>query len=149
MSQTNINTNDCWVYAGRLNDDGYAIYPHRVNGSVFNERLHRVTFEKYIGKIPNGLVIDHLCRVRCCINPIHLEPVTSRENIIRGHSSRNEKLRNCCFQGHEYTSQNTTIRKRLKPSGNTINERVCRKCANIRVAKKYYRDKEKVVARNL
>jgi HNH endonuclease len=69
---------------------------------------HRVAYELLIGPIPEGLQIDHLCRNPSCVNPAHLEPVTSRENLLRGVG---EPARNAakthCPQGHEYSPENT------------------------------------------
>jgi hypothetical protein len=69
---------------------------------------HRYAYEALIGPIPAGLVIDHLCRVRRCVNPAHLEPVTNEENLSRGegYALRNG-MRTACVNGHEYTEANT------------------------------------------
>lgn len=66
----------CWLWTGSLNSDGYG----RFNGKL----AHRRTYLEVVGPIPDGLVLDHLCRVRNCVNPDHLEPVTQRENMRRG-----------------------------------------------------------------
>ncbi len=65
----------CWFWLGALSR-GY--------GSLKNARAHRVAYEMTIGPIPEGLVIDHLCRVTSCVNPDHLEAVTQAENVRRG-----------------------------------------------------------------
>ena len=95
----------CWIWMGILNPDGYSI-----RGSL---RPHRVIYESFKGKIPDGLVIDHLCRVRCCVNPDHLEPVTNKENILRGvgPTAKNSKKTHCS-KGHLFTEKNTRIRFR-------------------------------------
>ena len=69
-------TNSCWLWTGRLYKEGYGEFGWN-NG---HGRAHRFSYTYYKGKIPNGLVIDHLCRVRSCVNPDHLEAVTIREN---------------------------------------------------------------------
>ena len=112
---------------------------------------HRVAFEAYRHPIPEGLTIDHLCRVPACINPDHLEPVTLRINILRGvgptavHAAQTH-----CYQGHEFTNENTF---RTKNGG-----RVCRMCdrmsywlnrKKVLVQRKdyYQRNRDKVKAR--
>lgn len=72
----------CWIWQGGINQDGYAMIS-RLDGKR-QVRAHRVLYEKHVGPIPDGAVLDHLCRVRCCVNPAHLEPVTVGENINRG-----------------------------------------------------------------
>jgi hypothetical protein len=69
----------CWIWQRRVNEKGYG---HGNNGLA-----HRAYYEALHGKLPVGLVLDHLCRVRACVNPDHLEPVTNAENIQRGTSS--------------------------------------------------------------
>ncbi|MFK5284023.1 HNH endonuclease signature motif containing protein, partial [Lacticaseibacillus paracasei] len=49
-----------------------------------SQKAHRFMYERLVGPIPAGMQLDHLCRVRPCCNPAHLEPVTQRENIARG-----------------------------------------------------------------
>lgn len=73
-------TTPCWVWQRFVNPDGYGI-KRRGERAI---GAHRVYYEAKHGPIPAGLELDHLCRVRCCVNPDHLEPVTKRENILRG-----------------------------------------------------------------
>ena len=69
--------------------------------------VHRFVYERLVGKIPEGLQIDHLCRVRHCANPAHMEAVTQRENILRGMSPAAENARKThCPQGHPYEGEN-------------------------------------------
>jgi hypothetical protein len=70
----------CWVWTGRLNRNGYGRAWH--NGA--EPVAHRAVYEELVGPIPAGEVLDHLCRWRRCCNPGHVEPVTVRENILRG-----------------------------------------------------------------
>ena len=70
----------CWVWQRARTRTGY--------GQAFDGRMmrpaHRVYYEREHGEVPRGLVLDHLCRIRACVNPAHLEPVTHRENVLRG-----------------------------------------------------------------
>jgi hypothetical protein len=73
-------TDTCWLWTGALQSRGYG------SVGIGNHRTglaHRVAYEALVGPIGDGLTIDHLCRVKSCVNPAHLEPVTSAENIRR------------------------------------------------------------------
>jgi hypothetical protein len=78
-------------------------------------RAHRVAFEWLVGPVPKGLVLDHLCRNRGCVNPSHLEPVTQQVNTLRGAgpAARNANKAHCKW-GHEFTPENTGVDKRGK-----------------------------------
>jgi len=113
-----IDINDCWLYAGYKNELGY--------GQIFAQGkryyAHRVTYETFVQPIPEGLVIDHLCRVRHCVNPAHLEPVTARVNTLRGEGVLANKRKTHCPQSHEYNDKNTQY-------FNGNNWRRCRQCS--------------------
>ncbi len=100
---------------------------------------HRFSFEMVNGPVPNGLELDHLCRVRRCVNPSHLEAVTRLENIRRsplvGLIQRN---RTQCPKGHPYSAANTYFNPRKNRGVN----RVCRKCAALACAAWRQRRKE-------
>jgi hypothetical protein len=100
----------CWVWVRCLDQDGYA----QVTREGRSRRAARVFYEDHIGPIPDGLVIDHLCRVRPCVNPAHLEPVTNAENLRRGFAVITH-----CPKGHPYDEINTR-----KANG----KRHCRAC---------------------
>lgn len=70
----------CWPWLRSVDAYGY--------GKLRNRGAHRVAYEHFIGPVPEGMQLDHVCRVRSCVNPWHLEPVTVGENIRRGHQAR-------------------------------------------------------------
>jgi hypothetical protein len=87
--------------------------------------VHRWVYEQLVGPIPAGLVLDHLCRNPACVRPMHLEPVTQQENILRGQGlAAANAVKTECSRGHPYTEANTYRR----PDG----YRDCRECVNLR-----------------
>ncbi len=96
----------CWLWTGTTNGVGY--------GQLWVEGrrvyAHRFSYELLVGLIPAGLQLDHLCRVRHCVRPDHLEPVTRRENILRGEApSARCAAKTHCPAGHEYSPENTYV----------------------------------------
>lgn len=95
----------CWEWFHYIESSGYA--------KLWVDRravmAHRFSYEFHIGPIPDGLEIDHLCRVRHCVNPWHLEPVTTAENIRRmvAHREPYQHRRDACPNGHPYDDENT------------------------------------------
>lgn len=89
-----------------------------------------MAYELYVGKIPEGLQIDHLCRNRVCVNPDHLEPVTRRVNLLRGvgFSARNAKAVRCPA-GHAYDLSNTYLR----PDGKGRDCLRCRRARHVKL----------------
>src|SRR5690606_24154407 len=110
----------CWLWAATKNQDGYGRFWH--NGRLCS--AHRVAYEMLVGPIPEGTELDHLCRVRACVNPVHLEAVTHKENVFRSPINPTTiwAARDHCHRGHEYTPENT-YRNPKKP-----NTRCCRQC---------------------
>ncbi len=92
----------CWLWTGALNSLGYGVI--WLEGR--NQYAHRVVYEFYRA-IPEGLQLDHLCRVRCCVNPDHLESVTAKENTRRADGQAAKKAATHCKRGHEFTVENT------------------------------------------
>jgi hypothetical protein len=109
----------CWLWTLSLKGAGYAQMAYGDRRSV---AVHIVAYELKYGPVPMGFELDHLCRVRICINPDHLEPVPHRVNILRGqapivartlvlalHEQRRQQTH--CKRGHEFTPENTHIGK--------------------------------------
>ena len=113
----------CWLWGGPIfKRTGYAAIQWRRRSRL----AHRISYEQIVGPVPDGLVLDHKCRVRSCVNPAHLEPVTQKENLDRGKVARGEM--DSCRRGHEYTPANT--RRRL--SRGKYPSRQCKACAALR-----------------
>ncbi len=74
----------CWIWQRALSRAGYAQSSFVKDGGQRGELVHRALYKKYVGPIPDHLVLDHLCRVPACVRPSHCEPVTDRSNILRG-----------------------------------------------------------------
>lgn len=112
-------TPTCWLWRGHT-IRGYG----RLMWDGARMAAHRVSYELHIGAIPDGLVIDHLCRNHGCVNPAHLEVVTIGENMLRGVAPTAVAFReNRCLRGHPYTDDNTYT----YPDG----KRRCRTCSRI------------------
>lgn len=122
LSDVPFNGSVCWVWPGANGPGGY--------GHIHSEGrvaiTHRVAYEHFIGPIPDGLVLDHLCRVTSCCNPAHLEAVSHLENVRRGLGGDWQRRRTHCPRGHEYAGANV----RSYTSRDGYRQRVCRTCKN-------------------
>lgn len=118
---TKVNfTDSCWLWTGSRNLQGYGQWPNAFGSAL----AHRYAYTFCVGPIPDGLEIDHLCRVPLCVNPDHLEPVTHRENQLRGTGQVALNARKThCVHGHAFTPSNTYIWR---------SERHCRLCRKLR-----------------
>lgn len=115
-----VDESGCWVWEAHLQSAGYAQV--MIDGQRF--LLHRLTYTMFVGPIPDGLQIDHLCRVRRCVNPEHLDPVTPTENTMRGESPHAKNAaKKSCLRGHPLTGENLY----LTPNG----ARRCRTCRRL------------------
>lgn len=116
-------TKSCWLWMGARGKSGYGLFAVSKDRKAYG--AHRYVWEITMGPIPKNLVIDHLCRNKLCVNPDHLEPVTQRENVMRGNgpTAVNARMTHC-WRGHEFTEENIY----RSPSQGY---RVCRKCKSI------------------
>lgn len=102
-------TDECWLWIGGTTTLGYGTFKAEGRRMVM---AHRFSYELARGQIPAGLHLDHLCRNPPCVNPAHLEPVTPRENILRGISdAAKNAAKTACPKGHPYDAANTYSRK--------------------------------------
>jgi len=115
-----VTESGCWLWIGGYVRHGYGGF----NVSrMKNSHAHRVAYELWKGPIPPKFDVDHLCRVKCCVNPDHLEAVSHRENVLRGEGlAAKEAKRTHCVRGHEYSDSNT-VRFPKHPQ-----KRYCRTC---------------------
>lgn len=115
---SSMQNNSCINWPTSSNKGGY--------GQVYFQNtcmtVHRMIYLLFVGIIPNGYQIDHLCRNRACINPEHLEAVTMRENIRRGESGIRNRIKTKCKRGHEFDK---SINRRN-------GERICSLCQQMR-----------------
>lgn len=121
-----------WIASSRSNAGGikYGQFAVRRNGKCATMKASRFAYIMAHGDIPHGMVIDHLCRNTMCVNPLHLEAVTTKENIRRG---LNGVLKTHCPQGHVYSGRNVYV---------TDGRRQCGACSRIRAQKQRERRKQ-------
>ncbi len=95
---------ECWPWTASRTASGHGM----IQWGGRQQGAHRIAYTLLVGPIPDGLVIDHLCRVPACCNPRHMEPVTARENTLRGFGSPAQNARkSSCKRGHEFSTENT------------------------------------------
>jgi hypothetical protein len=109
-------TDTCWLWTGGKSPNGYGHFSDR----PWQGGAHRWAYEHLVGPIPSGLCLDHLCRVRHCVRPEHLEPITQRENLLRGRTLQAaNRAKTHCIHGHPFDDENTLIYRE---------HRYCRTC---------------------
>ena len=122
----------CWLWAACVDTSGYGLF--WAGGRFY--KAHRWAYEHFVGLIPTGLQLDHLCRQRCCVNPEHLEPVTHKENSSRGNSGRLQREQTHCVNGHMFTTENTAYKRTKHGRGWA---RRCRACSRDEARYRYRR----------
>jgi hypothetical protein len=115
----------CWEWVAAKNRDGYGLVAVQSNTASGHTTLqaHRVVYELFVGPIPDGMQIDHLCRNPGCVRPDHLEPVTHKENMARAVWPNRWKTH--CHRGHAFDETNTYWRK------DRPGMRGCKTCNNL------------------
>lgn len=111
----------CWQWTGAVSTGGYGTFNlgRDAEGDYRYGYAHRLSYQLYVGPIPDGLTIDHLCRNKRCVNPDHLEPVTARENMLRGSSPGARAVRTGrCPKGHPYDSRSASGTQRCRTCDN-------------------------------
>lgn len=114
-----VDVGDCWVWTGRLDDAGYGRTPNSV-------QAYRFVYRILVGPIPTGMTLDHVCRDKRCVNPDHMEIVTTGENALRGSGpAAMNKRKTHCNKGHLFTPESTYVER-------LTGKRHCTPCTRIR-----------------
>lgn len=139
-----VTESGCWLWLGHLTRTGYGL--GRFGSNLKIVQAHRHFYTVFKGEIPDGLTIDHLCRVRSCVNPDHLEAVSMRTNVLRGSSvSANNSRKTVCKNGHEFSNDNTWL---FTDKKGRIS-RKCKECSKANFRKWYRRKNETMLPKPL
>lgn len=138
-----IMPNGCWQWQGAVSGDGGKGEAYGGYGQLRNKYriffAHRYAYEALHARIEDGMYLDHLCRNHGCVNPLHLEPVTQRENVLRGVGACSVNAKKThCPKGHPLDGDNVLVEK--TPCGKG---RKCRTCHNDRQRLAYQKKKTK------
>ncbi len=115
-----VTESGCWLWTGGLVRHGYGAFHLQKNRKV---HAHRFAYQLWKGPLDRTMDVDHLCKVKCCVNPDHLEMVTHRENVLRGNARAAHQARQThCKNGHPLNGNNLIMRG--------LYRRNCRTCGN-------------------
>ena len=131
FNRVDTTEDGCWLFAGNQKADGYC----QIRVDTDRMEVHRWSYIYFRGKIPKGYQIDHLCKVKNCINPCHLEAVTPLENVRRSHGVFNSDGK-MCIHGHRLTKDNLVKHGKRRE--------MCKTCNNINRKRHYDKAKAKV-----
>jgi len=136
LAKVELSPDGCLLWTGANNGHGYGNVGYKDDrGARRTRQPHRLVYEAFVGPVPDGFELDHLCRVRRCVNPAHVEIVTHQENGLRGLRGR---LVTRCAQGHQYTPENTIIR--------SDGRRRCKTCARAHHRRYYLLNRDRLIA---
>lgn len=113
-----VTESGCWIWRGQAANGGYGLA--HIYGAHASTQAHRLSYELFVGRIPDGLQVHHKCGVRCCVNPEHLQAMTGKENNLLSNSvSANNARKTHCNSGHTLSGSNVYLYR---------GKRLCRSC---------------------
>jgi hypothetical protein len=123
LRRRKVTPNGCWEFMGARNTRNYGqtTVGSMKDGSRRVRKIHALAYELWVGEVPEGMELDHLCRNPPCFNPAHLEAVTHQENLRRAYPEKSE-----CFKGHPYVDGSFRI--------DSQGRKKCRACRRERAA---------------